>query len=170
MLRKLFDEKIIIIIDNFLNNPEEEFSLTQVASRSKISISTTLRVLDKLIKQEIIEFIIVGKSKLYKLKKSEKTLALNRLLKKEEHIQEFIERLKKDPRIKKIILETKNEKGAKFLIVGDFLQREKIASLAEEIRNKYQFRIQFVEISEKQFEDMSELYNLHKKIVWEKKN
>ncbi len=170
ILRKLFDEKIIIIINNFLDNPEKKFSLTQISSLSKINVSTTLRILDKLVKQEVIELILMGKSKSYKLKQSEKTLTLNKILRKEDHLQEFVERLKKDSKIKKIILEVKNEKGAKLLIVGNLLAKEKINALAKDIENKYNFKIQFVEISEKQFSEMIKigLYNLNKKVIWER--
>ena len=170
MLRKLFDEKIITIINSFLDNPQKKFSLTEISSSSKINISTTLRIINKLVRQGIIDVELTGKSKFYKLKPSEKTHTLNKILKKEDHIQEFIDRIKRDSRVKKIILEMKNERGAKLLIVGNFLSGEKIRSLAEEIRSKYSFRIQFVEISEKQFSEMQDigLYNLDRKIIWER--
>ena len=170
MLRKLFDEKIIIIINNFLDNPGKRFSLTQISSLSKINVSTTLRILDKLVKQEVIELILMGKSKSYILKQSEKTLTLNKILRKDDHLQEFIERLKKDFKVKKIILEMKNKNSAKLLIVGNLLSKEKIKILAEDINNKHNFKIQFVEISEKQFLEMEEigLYNLDKKKIWER--
>jgi len=170
MLRKLFDEKIITILNQFLDNPDRKFSLTQVASISRINISTTLRILDKLVKQEIVELVRIGKSKFYKMKRSERTMALNRLLRREDHIHEFIEKLKRDFRVKKVILEIKSENGAKLVIVGNFLSKDKIDVLVEEIKDKYNFRIQFVEISEKQFSEMEGigLYGLGEKVIWER--
>ena len=170
MLRKLFDEKLISIINNFLDNPTEKFSLTQAASLANMSVSTTSRILNKLVGQDIIEIVPVGKSKYYKLKRSEKTASLSKILRKEDHIQEFVDRLKKDPRVKAIILEEKKQKSAKLLIVGDFLSKEKIKILAEEIGKKHGFKIQFIEIGEKKFKEMTEigLYDLDKKIIWKK--
>lgn len=170
MLRKLFDEKIIILLNNFLDNPDKKFSLTQISSASNINVSTTLRILDKLVKQDLVEIIKVEKSKFYKLKKSEKTTALSKILRKDDHINEFVERLKKDFSIKKIILDSRTQSGAKFIIVDTSPSKKRINVLAEEIEEKYKFKIQFVEISEEQFFDMKkiELYNLDDKIIWER--
>ena len=44
--------------------------------------------------KEIVEITYMGKSKFYKLKQGEKTIALGRLLRKEEHITDFIDKIK----------------------------------------------------------------------------
>ena len=113
----------------------------------------------------------MGKSKFYTLKQSEKTLTLQKMLKKDDHISEFIDKIKLDLRIKKIILETRNSNGAKLLLIGNSIPKEKINLIVEEIKTKYNFRIQFVELAEKQFNEMEELglYNLDKKVIWERK-
>ena len=170
ILRKLFDDKILVVIGAFLDNPDRKFSLTQIASMSGVNISTTFRIIEKIVDKGIVEVVQVGKSKFYRLKHSKETLELNKMLRKDERIQEFVEKLKRDFRVKKVILEAKTSHGAKILIVGDFLKKEKIISLSEGIRKKYNYRIQFVEISEKQFTDMEEmgLYSINKKIIWER--
>jgi len=170
VLRELFDEKIIKIINVFLEEPEKHFSLTQTSSISKVNVATTLRILERLVKKEIVEITLMGKSKFYKLKPGEKTIALNRLLKKEEHITDFIERIKEIPKIKKIILESKTDDGAKIIIVGNPIPSDKIAAIIKEIHGKYNFKIQYVEFSEEQFEGMEKmgLYNLNKKIIWDR--
>ena len=48
-----------------------------------------------------------------KLKKSEKTLMLNKFLNKDEWLLAFIDKMKSQSRIKKIILEEKTSNGAK---------------------------------------------------------
>ena len=168
ILRDLFDEKIIKITSLFLEEPEKPFSLTQTASSANVNVATTMRILDKLVKKEILELIVMGKSKFYKLKQSEKTLALNKLLKREEHLTEFLDRIKQHPRVRKLILESKTADSAKLLIVGEYLPTEGINSLIDEIRRKYNFIIQFVIISEKQFEQMEKqgFYDIGKKILW----
>ncbi len=171
ILKSLFDEKIIAVINVFLENPHKQFSLTQVSALSRINIATTLRIVDKLIKQDIVEIVTIGKSKFYRLKRNEKTMALNKFLKSEdEPLLEFIEKVKSHPRIKKIILESKTAHGAKILLVGNFLPIEKINSFIEEIKNRYNFTIQFVELTEKQFNDMERLrlYDLNKKVIWKR--
>jgi len=173
LLRGLFDEKIVSVINFFLENPEKQLSLTQVSSLAKINIATTMRILDKLVKQDIVELIIVGKSKIYKMKRSEKTMALNKFLKnEEEHLLEFIDKIKQHQRLKKVILETKTNNSAKLLLVGNYLPTEKITSLVEEIRRTHHFRIQFVELTENQFHDMEKIgiYDLNKKIIWQRED
>jgi hypothetical protein len=169
LLRDLFDDKIVKVLSVFLEDPNKHFSLTQASSISKVNIATTLRIIDKLTKKEILEQIKIGKSKFYMLKRGEKTIALTRLLKKEEHISDFIDGIKKLPEIKKIILETKSNTEAKLLIVGNNIPEQKIKETIKEIKQKYDFLIEYVEISEKQFEDMSRmgLYDVGKKIIWD---
>jgi len=83
----------------------------------------------------------------------------------------IIEKVKQHPRVKKLILESKTNNSAKIIIVGNFLSTEKINLFVEEIRKKYHFRIQFVEITEKQFQDMERIgiYDMNKKIIWRRK-
>jgi hypothetical protein len=172
VLRELFDEKIIKIINIFLDEPEKNFSLTQASSMSKVNVATASRILERLVKKEIIEITPMGKSKFYKLRPGEKTIALNRLLKKEEHITDFIEKIKEISKIKKIILESKTDDGAKVIIVGNPVPSEKVAAIIKEIEGKYNFKIQYVEFSEEQFEGMEKMgiYNLNKKIIWDREN
>ncbi|MCA9485215.1 MAG: hypothetical protein KC506_00015 [Nanoarchaeota archaeon] len=169
LLRDLFDEKIVKIISVFLEEPDKQFSLTQTASESKVNIATTLRIIDKLTKKDILEQTLIGKSKFYKLKRGEKTLALTRLLKKEEHLSDFIDSVKKIPEVEKIILETKSNSEAKLLLVGNDIPEEKIKEATKKIKEKHNFKIEYLEISNKQFEEISrlELYDLNKKIIWD---
>lgn len=170
VLRELFDEKIIRIINIFLEEPEKHFSLTQTSSMAKVNVATTLRILERLVKRDIVEITNMGKSKFYKLKQGEKTIALNRLLKKEEHITDFIDKIKEVPKIRRIILESKTDEGAKVIIVGNPVPSEKIKAIVKEIEDEHKFKIQHVELSEEQFEGMEKmgLYNLEKKIIWDR--
>lgn len=172
VLRELFDEKIIKVISAFLDEPSRTFSLTQISSQAKVNIATTLRIIDKLVKKEIIDIELIGKSKFYKLKQSEKTLLLNKLLRREEQITEFLEKIKNLHTIKKIILEEKKHNEAKIIIVSSSSSTEKIKKIVEEIKSKFNFTINYLEISEEQYSEMNRLglFNINKKIIWSKEN
>jgi hypothetical protein len=134
-------------------------------------MTSTFRILNKLVSVGYIKAKVIGKVRIYQLDINEKTRALSRVLKKEESpIQEFIGKVSAHPRVKKIILENSQRDNAKILVVGDFLPRSKIRQACEEIKSKHNFRIEFVEITEKQFLDMKSLglYDLVKKIIWER--
>ena len=171
ILKDLFDEKIIEIINLFIENPEKKYFLSDVANKTKVNITTTLRILQRLSEKGYLKMTVIGKARFYQLEKNEKTMALLKFLEKESApFQYFITELTKNPRLKKVILESKENNSAKILLIGDFLPTEKINKLIEEIRNRDSFKISFVEITENQYEKLKNFqnYNLEKKIIWKK--
>ena len=173
VLRELFDSKVISVVNVFLEYPERHFSLSEVSNLAKVHIATTFRVLNKLMEKEFIRIVLMGKSKFYQLKRGEKSMILFRFLKKEgDQLSTFVDQIKDKTRVKKVILETKGSNFAKLLLVGNFLPTDKIKDIAKDIKDKQNFWIDFVEITEKQFDDMERLniYDLNKKIIWERPN
>lgn len=172
ILRELFDEKIIRVLNTFLDNQEKNLSLSEISELSKINMTTTFRIIKKLAEKDFINIIIVGKTKTYQIKRNEKVLILLKFLKKDtDYLLEFINNIKQHLGVKKIVLELRSKDSAKLLIVGDIIPSEKIKEIAGEIKTKHNFAIDFVEISEKQFAEMKNLglYDLNRKIIWERK-
>jgi len=171
ILKDLFDEKVIEIINLFLDNPEKRFCLTDISSFTKVNIATTFRILNKLISKSFIRTIIIGKVRIYQLEKNEKTMALNKLLRKDSNpLQRFVDEVSQHPRVRKVILESKENKAAKVLIVGEFLPTDKINKICDKIKNDDNYNISFVEISENQFKGLRNFgsYNLEKKVIWKR--
>lgn len=170
ILRDLFDEKIIAVINLFMDNPEKRYCLTDVSNMTKVNIATTFRILNKLIVKGFIKTIIIGKIRIYQLEKNEKTRTLSKFLKHDDdYLQEFIDMISMHPRIKKVLLEYKDKTSAKVIIVGEFLPTDKINKAIEEIRIKRNYKINVVELTDIQFKGLREFknYNLDKKIIWE---
>jgi DNA-binding Lrp family transcriptional regulator len=170
ILKDLFDEKIIEILNLLVDNPSKTYSLTEISELTSVNVTTTFRIIKKLIEREFLTEIKVSKAKVYQLSKNEKTLALMTLLKKNTGpLQKFIEELSKE-NITKIILETKENDIAKLLIVSDIKLTEKIKKITESIKNNDHFNIEFVELSEDQYEGLKKFsdYNLEKKIIFNK--
>jgi len=170
-LKDLFDQKILNIINVFLDAPEIHHNLTGISTLSDVNIATTSRILNKLIEKEFVKVTKIGKIRAFKLERNKKTLALMKLLKKDNPpIEKFIQNLSQHPRIKKIILESKQPKEAKIIIVGNFLPKEKIKQLCLKIKKEENFKIHFVEISESQYENLKNFrsYGLEGKIIWSK--
>jgi hypothetical protein len=169
VLKDLFDEKIVEVISLFVENPEKKYFLTDVSNITRINITTTFRILNKLVSKNFLKQSLVGKIRLYQLEKNEKTLELIRLLKKTSTpLNDFIEEVTTYQKIKKIILESKDKDSAKILIVGEYLPQDKIQRLIEKIKQKNNFLITYVEINEKQYEGLKNFqnYNLDKKMIW----
>ncbi|MBR9706413.1 helix-turn-helix domain-containing protein [Candidatus Pacearchaeota archaeon] len=172
VLKDLFDEKILEIINLFMENPEKRYFLSDVANITKINVTTTFRILNKLVSKGFLRATIVGKVRIYQLEKNEKTRELIKILKKEgSALDRFVTEVSTHPRIKKIILESKDKNHAKLILVGDFLPQSKINKTIEDIKSKENFVITFVEINENQYEGLRSFknYNLEKKVIWQRK-
>lgn len=169
LLRKLFDEKIILTLNIFLDNPQEKFSLTQISANSGINNATTIRIINKLISQNILELTRMGKSKAYGLKQSQKTLLLALMIKKEEQISEFMELATGMKGIEKILLDSRDKSGAKFIFVTSSTKKDELNSLCKKMQTKYNYQIKFIEFNETQFQEMENFgFQLSRKIVWDK--
>jgi hypothetical protein len=171
LLRELFDQKIIEILNTLMNNPDKKLSLTQVSSLSKINVATAMRILNKLVEQDYVDKSIIGSSKTYQLKRNSKANILRKLLNKEkEGISEFIEKATKLKEIEKLILESESELGAKIIIVSSQLVNDKIEKIIEKIKSKNNFSIETMIINQNQFNSMTKLnsYNIKDKIIWQK--
>jgi DNA-binding transcriptional regulator YhcF (GntR family) len=173
ILKDLFDEKIISIVMLFVENPEKKFFLTDIANQTKVNLTTTFRILQKLSEKGFIKTTALGKARFYQLEKNEKTHALSQFIKKDssDPVQKFIDNISEHPRVKKIILDSKKNDSAKLIIIGDFLPQEKLNKACDEVKSLYKFKISYVEISENQYEKLKnfENYNLEKKIIWKRK-
>ncbi len=171
VLKDLFDEKLIEIINLFIERPTKQFYLSEVAKLAKVNVATTFRNLNRLVSQGILTIKVIGKIKLYQLNRNEKVDSLIKMLRKEEGspIDEFVAQIKEHPRVRKIVLESREKNKAKVLLVGDFIPQEKVNKIIEKIKNEHNFKIDFVEISEKQFDGLNKMYNLNRKIIYEKR-
>ncbi len=76
---ELIDKKIVDILEVFTNSKEELLHLSMVAERAKVPLTSTHRIVNSLVDKTLIEQVIVGKMKLYKLSK---TKEVERLFKK----------------------------------------------------------------------------------------
>jgi sugar-specific transcriptional regulator TrmB len=172
VLKDLLDEKVIRIMNLFIDNPSRQLYLSEISNLSKINVSTTFRVLNRLANQGFLKVVLIGKVKMYQLEKNDKTHTLVKFLRKEKDspLDAFIEKIKVDSSIRSIILESRSPNEAKLLIVGDSIPKEKIQKVVNDIREEYNYKIVFVGIFESQFEELKhfENYDLSKKIVWKR--
>ena len=172
VLKQLFDKKILRIIDVFLQNKDKQFYLRELGRAANVSPATTYRIIGKLVKSEIIEEIKISKFKVYKIIINEKTRGLAKLLKEEVNpLEIFVEKAKELEGIDSVILHgKKTNKSANILIIGNDNVSEKIEGIVKEIKQKHNFNIDFLILSEQQFRQMTKLgvYSGDKKILWKR--
>ncbi len=80
VLKGLIDEKLLKVLEVFLNNKDEYYHINKVSELSKVSLATTFRIINQLTDNKIIEYKQIGKFKIYKLSKNSKTKKLRRII------------------------------------------------------------------------------------------
>ncbi len=172
IFEELFDDKIIAILKTLFKDTGREFYLQELSEEAKIPMATTFRILDKLNKLEIVEISKISRFKLYKLKKNKKVEFLASVFKMELRIMDkFIEEVKELPGLNKIILHGKEYPDrANVLLIGDDIDSGEIKRICAKIKEKYQFTINPLSLTQSQYEQMSQmgLYSGQKKVLMEK--
>lgn len=169
ILKGLFDDKLVKIMTIFVNHPEKQYYLSEIARLSGVNATSTFRALNKLVAQEFIKANLIGRVRMYQLAKGEKANALSSLIKKDDGgpLDYFVERIK-NTRVDRIFVDSRDLKSAKLILVGTLLSKN-AEKVIEEVQNKYQYNIDFVEISEKQFRDMKKFNTFKdKKVLWKR--
>jgi len=173
VLTGLLDQKLIKVISLFAKNPEKKFYLSEVSKLSNVNPATTFRILKKLVKENIIIPIVIGKVRVYQLSGGERAKSLSEFLKKD-YVEEvtplevFLDKIKLVPHISKIILDSKTQNSAKLIIVSEFTLKDRILRICDDVYNRFKFKINFVELKPNQFDGLRELNNfdLNKKVLF----
>lgn len=79
-LRGLIDKKIRNILEVFIANKDELFHLQKISKLSNVSLTSSFRLIKKLVNLELITTIKIGKFKVYKLAENKKTRFLSGVL------------------------------------------------------------------------------------------
>jgi DNA-binding Lrp family transcriptional regulator len=170
LLENLFDEKTLKIIRLFLDYKNKEFYLREIAKESDVPVSTTFRLVKKLVNANIIKQIKIKTLKLYKLAENDNTKYLSKLLKeKPRALEEFLQKAKRFDFIDEIILHGKEEKNkASVLLIGDNIDNGEIKMLCGKIKEDYNFNVLTVPLEREQFEQMSsmDLFPREKRLLY----
>lgn len=174
VLKGLFDDKILSIINLFAKHPEKQFYLSEISKMSGVNVSSTFRIISKLIENEVIKDTLIGKVRIYQFGSGEKAMALWNLLKKsseKDPLCLYIEKIKLEPKLRKIILDSKGIKEAKLILIAETVPIRNIEKFAEEIQKQFNFKINAVCMSSSQFESLKlfKNFDLEKKLIWERK-
>ncbi len=76
----LIDSKTLKIIGLFINNPDEFYHINKVSDETDVPLATTFRIINILTKNEILEYKLISKFKIYRLAKNTKTNKLRKII------------------------------------------------------------------------------------------
>jgi Fe2+ or Zn2+ uptake regulation protein len=174
ILESLFDKKILSILKLFLKKKDQQFYLKEVSKQTKVSLASTYRILNKLSELGIIEKTKIKHLKMYTLSENEKTKYLEAIFEEKKTIlDEFIEQAKNLSGIKTIISYGREEKDkANLLIIGESVDNSLIREIIVKIKEKYNFTITHLVLTESQYQQMAamNLYPGKKDILVEKQD
>ncbi len=80
LLKGIIDDKILKIIQLFMTHPNELYHINKVAEETVIPVSTTFRIMKKLVKLGIIQYRTISKFKVYHLANNDKTKKLKKII------------------------------------------------------------------------------------------
>ena len=173
VLTELFDKKILNILNTVINDKSEGMYLGELSKAANVPPATTYRIVNKLVKLELIDEVKIKKLKLYKFKRSGKSEFLFKLFKKDVHILKiFIEKVKEIEGLQAIVLHGEEAKDrANVLLIGNNINTDKVKEICGAIKEAHSFIISPLTLTAEQYEAMSKmgLYSGKKSILFEKK-
>ncbi len=159
LLEGLFDRKKMGIIKYLLDHPEQEFGVRELAKAARVPPATTHRILQVLVKMELVETRRIRQLKLYRLSQNKATAFLDDLLAvKKSAIEEFLEGVKGVPGVQEVLQHGKATKEkVSLLVVGENVDTATLSRLVGEIKDRYKFTILQMTLSPQQYEQMSSM-------------
>ncbi len=171
---ELMDSKIVKLIDLFSNNPDKQFYLRQVSRLTGISPATTFRLLNQLLKKEIIKQITINRFKLYQLNDNEKGKQIAELFsRKKNAIEMFISMIRDIKEIEQVYsLDSRSTKDKlNVLIIGQNIDSTALKRIVVKIKEDFNFTINYLSLTFDQYSNMLSmgLFPGKKTLLYEKK-
>ena len=158
ILTGLLDEQLLKIFKTFINNPEQQFYLRELAKKTRVAPASTYRVLKQLLKLELIQEVKMKKFKFYNLNQENANFLADILADRKSAVQEFLTLIKEDEHIEMIVLHGKEERlKANILIMGNNIDQELIRTSALYVKETYNFNIIHLTLDTDQYNQMSSM-------------
>ncbi|MFP4524591.1 MAG: hypothetical protein ACLFO2_04765 [Candidatus Woesearchaeota archaeon] len=158
ILAALIDNQLLKIFRVFINNPDQQFYLRELAKRAKVPPATTYRVVQQLLKIELITESKVKRFKFYQLHDENAGFLADILADRKSAVQEFVEEIKQDPHVEMVVLHGKEESlKANLLIIGNDLDHDLIRNASYRAKETYGFKIIYLTLAPDQYNQMSSM-------------
>ena len=167
LLAKLIDHKKTAILKVLLSSPEE-LCLKEIVQKSKVSITSTFRILQELQELGVLTRREWKTSKVYSCKKNEKVDFLKDLFHEEfDGLSEFVDVVRDFSGIQEILLQGAKRKGkANVLLIGENIDVSKIDEVCNGLKEKG-YELSYLTLTKSQYKQMSKmgLYSGEKKVL-----
>ncbi len=169
ILSKLFDSKVLSILKFFMYNDKNEYYLREISRLTKVSPASTYRILNSLVKMELLKVREIKTAKLYCLE-ANKSVDFMKSIVEVDVVAQFVEAIVKLGNIEEILLLTREKNKANMLILGKDMDTNELKRVAAEMKEKHTFTVNYMTLTREQYEQMSAmgLYPGSKKLLYRK--
>lgn len=158
ILTGLLDENTLKVLKIFINNADQQFYLRELAKRARTPPASTYRVLQRLLKLELIKESRVKKFKFYSIHEEHAGFLIDVLADRKNAVQEFTNLIKGDPNIEMIVLHGKEDRTrANILLIGTQIDGERVREAALRVKELYSFNIIHLTLDPDQYNKMSSM-------------
>lgn len=157
VLDALFDKKLLTLLRFFLDNPEKQYYLRELAKLTKIPPATIFRLLKRLKNAGVIEEIKIKKFKVYQLKTSDTSAYLQDFMAtKRSALDAFIAMVKEISGVDQILLHgQETPERASLLLIGNNIDTSAVQVAVSEVKRTYNYNILHLTLEPGQFEQMT---------------
>lgn len=170
VLEALIAPSTLKILKLFINNEDQQYYLREIAKLTRVPPATTYRIVNDLVKANLLVMHPIKKFKLYTYNGDRGKLLTDVLQDRKSAVSEFLESVKAYDGIEMVVLHGQEEKNkANLLVIGKNMDTESIKRNAVYISDKYKFNIVLLTLVPEQYNQMSSmgLYPGKKKILYE---
>ena len=82
-IRQLIEKKTLKILDLLLKDKKKYYHLSEISKHSKIPVASTFRIMNRLVSIGVIEIMVIGKMKIYRISSTKETEELENIIKNE---------------------------------------------------------------------------------------
>lgn len=169
-IKALLDEKMLRILQVFVNNEKEDYYLRELASKSNVPPATTYRIINRLLDLKIIELTKIKKLKIYRIASTPQADFLKKILKEELDVASlFVNKVKDLQGVSLVVVHGKvNKNKTNILVIGESVSKDSLDAASKEINTEYGHNISALSLTQDQYEQMTSmgLYSGEKKIVF----
>lgn len=169
ILEQLFDKKTLDVLRLFYQNDKKEFYIRELSRLSKVSLATTFRTVQKLVKLNLVNRIQISKFKVYILADNEQSRFLGQVVKKQKQaLQVFVTKIKSLPGLEKVLIQGKEEKDrANIILIGQDMPTNDIKQICIAIKEQFSYIVSPLMVDYEQFEQMKQMMPTRTKVLFE---
>jgi Fe2+ or Zn2+ uptake regulation protein len=156
ILEELFDRKTLAVLRLFIQNPDKQYYLREVAKLSRVPLATVFRIVHRLTAMGVLAEVKLRKFKVYQYGATKEAKFVEQLIEiRKGAVEDFVDACRTIDGIQQVVLHGKRQKDrANLLIIGSGVRPEPLMQAAAKVREQLGFTIIYLTLEPAQYEQM----------------